>query len=125
MSEPVKKSLFKPDIRFWVVALCVIVFLVAIMLPQVIPQIALYRPSQPANACINNLRQIDAAAQQFALEYHKTNGEAINYPTDLTPYFKNGRIPPCPSGGTYSIKKVGDAPICSLGINVTPAHVLP
>jgi hypothetical protein len=80
------------------------------------------------NACIHNLQQIDAAANQFALEHRLTNGDAINYPNDLTPYIKlndEGKIPPCPSGGIYSIKKVGDTPTCSLGTTVTPAHVLP
>ena len=86
------------------------------------------RSTSANNACVNNLRQIDAAAQEFALEHSKTNGEAINYPDDLTPYIKlnrDGKIPPCPSGGIYSIKKVGVVPTCSLGTNVTPAHVLP
>jgi hypothetical protein len=62
------------------------------------------------------------------LEKGKTNGEAINYPDDLTPYIKlnkYSKIPPCPKGGVYSIKKVGDVPTCSLGTTVTPAHVLP
>ncbi len=82
----------------------------------------------PSNACINNLRQVDAAADQFAWEHGKTNGDAINFPNDLTPYIKlnsQGKIPGCPSGGIYSIKKVGDTPTCSLGTTVTPAHVLP
>jgi hypothetical protein len=81
-----------------------------------------------ANDCINRLRQIDAAANEFALEKGKTKGEAINYPDDLTPYIKldsAGEIPPCPSGGIYTIKKVNDKPTCSLGTTVTPAHVLP
>jgi hypothetical protein len=84
--------------------------------------------TSPANACINNLRQIDAAACEFALEKGKTNGQPINFPDDLTPYIKlnkYGKIPPCPSGGTYSIKRVGDKPTCSLSTTVTPAHVLP
>jgi hypothetical protein len=83
--------------------------------------------NSPANACINNMRQIDGAANQFALEHHKTNGEAINFPSDLMPYIKlnsAGSIPPCPAGGIYSIKKVGDKPTCSLGSTVTPAHIL-
>ncbi len=56
---------------------------------------------------------------------HKTNGEAINYPNDLTPYLPLGRILSCPKGGVYTVKKVGDVPTCSLGATVTPAHVLP
>jgi hypothetical protein len=81
----------------------------------------------PANACINNMRQIDAAAYQFALENHLTNGDRINFPNDLMPYlghWNDGKIPPCPSGGVYTLKKVGDLPTCSLGTNITPAHVL-
>ena len=84
--------------------------------------------TSPANACINNLRQIDAAANQFALENHLTNGDRINFPNDLTPYIKlnsAGKISGCPQGGVYHISKVGDSPTCSLGTTVTPAHVLP
>jgi hypothetical protein len=85
-------------------------------------------PGWNANACINNLRQIDAAANQFTLEHHLTNGDAINYPNDLTPYIKlnsAGKIPGCPNGGVYHISKIGETPTCSLGTSVTPAHVLP
>jgi hypothetical protein len=93
-----------------------------------LPKFIKARSTSAMNPCINNLRQIDAAANEFALEHSKTNGEAINYPDDLTPYIKlnkDGKIPPCPQGGIYSIKKVGDTPTCSLGTTVTPAHVLP
>ena len=84
--------------------------------------------TSPTNACINNLRQIDAAANQFALENHLTNGSPINFPDDLTPYIKlnrAGKIPGCPQGGGYRISTVGDSPTCTLGTTVTPAHVLP
>jgi len=82
----------------------------------------------PAGVCINNLRQIDTAANQFSQEHHLTNGAPINFPNDLTPYIKlnsAGKIRGCPQGGIYSIKKVGDSPTCSIGTTVTPAHVLP
>ena len=80
------------------------------------------------NACINNLRQIDAAANQFALEHNLTNGSPINFPSDLTPYIKlnkDGKIPQCPQGGVYHLTRVGEPPTCSLSTTVTPAHVLP
>jgi len=79
-------------------------------------------------SCINNLRQIDAAANQFALEHQLTNGTPISFPNDLTPYIKlngAGKIPGCPQGGIYTLKKVSDVPTCSLGTTGTPAHVLP
>jgi hypothetical protein len=84
------------------------------------------RSTSAVNACSNNLRQIDAAAMQFALDHNLTNGAPINFPNDLTPYIKlnsTGKIPGCPQGGIYSIKRVGDTPTCSLGTNVIPAHI--
>jgi len=92
-----------------------------------LPNFIKTRATSCCNACVNNLRQIDAAANQFALETSKTNGEAIHFPNDLTPYIKlnsAGSIPPCPQGGTYHITKVGETPTCSLGTTVTPTHVL-
>jgi len=82
----------------------------------------------PVGICRNNLRQIDSAANQFALEHHLTKGDSINFPNDLTPYIKlnsAGKIPGCPQGGIYTLKKVGNSPTCSLGSTVTPAHGLP
>lgn len=104
------------------------VFVIPLMMAIAIPNFVKARTMSQANACLNNLRQIDAAANEFALEHAKTNGEAINFPADLTPYIKlnrQGQIPSCPAGGTYSIKQVGSIPACSLGTNVTPAHILP
>ena len=74
-----------------------------------------------ANTCINNLRQIDAAKQQWALEKEKS---ATDVPTaeDLLPYFKDGIFPVCPDGGTYSINAVGDLPACSIQGHVLPAQ---
>jgi thiol:disulfide interchange protein len=86
------------------------------------------RSTSAFNACINNLRQIDAAANQFALDHNLTNGLPINFPNDLTPYIKlnnAGKIHGCPQGGIYHVSKVGETPTCSLGTTVTPAHVLP
>ena len=71
------------------------------------------------NACINNLRQIDAAKNEWALENNKTDG-AVPTGEDLLPYFKDGIFPVCPSGGTYTINAVGEPPTCSV-----PGHVLP
>ena len=124
MSESEKKSNWTFGFPGIFISAC----LIALFIWLSIPNFSFTRYSSPANACINNLRQIDAAACEFALEKGKTNGEAINYPNDLTPYIKlnkDGKIPPCPQGGVYSIKKVGDTPTCSLSNTIVPAHILP
>jgi DNA repair ATPase RecN len=72
--------------------------------------------------CLNHLRQIDAAKNQWALENNKS-ATAVPTATDLAPYIKldaNGNIPGCPVGGTYTIGAVGVNPTCSI-----PGHVLP
>ena len=69
------------------------------------------------NACINNLRQIDAAKQQWALVNNKTD-EAVPTALDLLPYLKGGVLPVCPSGGTYTINAVGLPPACSVSGHV-------
>jgi type II secretory pathway pseudopilin PulG len=95
-----------------------------------IPNFVRARASSQASACINNLRQIDAACNQFALENHKTAGYTYTYPDDLTPYIKLnavGSVPPCPAGGSYSVAALGTLPqeTCNLGNTVTPGHYLP
>ena len=65
------------------------------------------------NTCINNLRQLDAAKQQWALEKGKS-GEDIPRPQDLLPYLKDGVFPACPDGGRYVIHSVDELPTCSV-----------
>ena len=77
-----------------------------------IPNFQKARTTSMHNACINNLRQIDAAKQEWALEKGQGMG-AVPTANDLTPYFKNGKFPVCPSGGTYTIGAVSNAPSCS------------
>ena len=124
MIEPQKKSNHAFGFREMIILVCLVGFLAWAAIPRFIKS----RATSCSNACINNLRQIDAAANQFAMERHLTNGDAINFPDDLTPYIKlnsEGKIPGCPDKGIYTLKKIGNAPTCSVGTTETPAHVLP
>jgi hypothetical protein len=117
-----------PRWRFGFLGIIVLVCIIGFFVWAATPNFINRNRTSLKYICINNLRQIDAAAREFAFEHNKTNGDVINFPNDLTPYMKlneYGKIPSCPSGGTYSIKKVGDKPTCSLGTNVIPWHVLP
>jgi len=77
--------------------------------------------TQAANtsACINNLRQLVDAKQQWALDKSKTTTD-VPTAQDLLPYLKDGVFPVCPEGGTYTINAVGEAPGCTI-----PGHTLP
>ncbi len=69
------------------------------------------------NACINNLRRIDGAKQQWALEKNKPVA-AVPTVKDLLPYLKGGVFPACPDGGIYSINSVDALPTCSVAGHV-------
>ena len=112
---------------FTLVEIMIVVAIIGLLAAIAIPNFVKARATSQANACINNLRQIDAAANQFALEQKKTTGAAITFPADLTPYIKlnsHSSIPGCPASGTYADATVGATPACSLGSTVTPAHTL-
>ena len=74
-------------------------------------------PSTPvhaaANACLNCLRLIDGAKQQWALENKKTE-DAIPTTQDITPFIKGNIFPICPDGGKYTIGAVNELPTCSI-----------
>jgi prepilin-type N-terminal cleavage/methylation domain-containing protein len=113
---------------FTLVEIMIVVAIIGLLAAIAIPNFVKARATSQQNACINNLRQIDAAANQFALETKLTTGAAINYPGDLTPYIKmnaNGDIPPCPAGGTYADATVGNTPTCTLSTLTSQPHILP
>lgn len=91
---------------------------IPIMLAIAIPNFVKARDTAMQNACINNLRQIEGAKQQWALENNK---KADDVPTaqDLKPFLGNGVFPACPAGGKYAIGSVSNMPTCSI-----PGHQL-
>lgn len=77
------------------------------------------KTTHKANVCANNLQQIESAKYQWALANKKMTGAVPTW-DDLRPYLKNGEIPQCPSGGSYTLNPVGKSAECSI-----PGHVLP
>ena len=113
---------------FTLVEIMIVVAIIGLLAAIAIPNFVKARATSQMNACINNLRQIDAAANEFALEKGQKTDDAIAMNTDLTPYIKLNSanlIPPCPAGGTYTCNQVGHNPICSLSNLTSSPHVLP
>ena len=113
---------------FTLVEIMIVVAIIGLLAAIAIPNFVKARATSQMNACINNLRQIDAAANQFALEKGKKTGDAITYPDDLTPYIKMNSassIPICPAQGTYNIGAVGNTPTCTLSSLTDNPHILP
>jgi prepilin-type N-terminal cleavage/methylation domain-containing protein len=112
---------------FTLVEIMIVMAIIGLLAGIAIPNYVKARATSQATSCINNLRQIDSAANQYALEQHKRTGQYIAYPEDLTPYIRlnaSSSIPCCPAGGIYTCGTVGNAPVCDLSTTTTPSHVL-
>ena len=115
---------------FTLVEIMIVVAIIGLLATIAIANFMYVRSTAQANACINNMHQIDGAITEWALEKGKKTGDpAPSLITDLTPYIKlnsSGSIPSCPAGGSYIIDTVGAIPqiSCSLSSSVNPPHVL-
>ena len=116
---------------FTLVEIMIVVAIIGLLAAIAIPNFIRARATSQANACINNLRQIDAAINEWALENGQHSGSSVSagFPTNVMAYIKlnsAGSLPPCPAGGTYQTTTVGATPQvnCTLS-SLTPGHFLP
>lgn len=91
-----------------------LVIVAAITLPAFIRA----RTTPAMNACVNNLRQLDGAKEQWRLENHKSTNDVATW-EDVLPYLRQKLA--CPQGGAYILGRVAEPPRCSFG----GTHTLP
>jgi len=112
---------------FTLVEIMIVVAIIGMLAAIAIPNYVRARANSQASACINNLRQIDAAVNQWALENKKVSTSVVTL-DDVKPYIKLNSvsaIPGCPANGTYNTSTVAASPTCTLSVGVTPVHQLP
>jgi prepilin-type N-terminal cleavage/methylation domain-containing protein len=120
---------------FTLVEIMIVVAIIGLLAAIAIPNFIRARTKSQQNACINNLRQLDGAVQQWALENKKASSDS---PTangsDIQPYLGRGAagsLPSCPAGSStnftenYTLATVADAPICHVGSALPLKHELP
>jgi prepilin-type N-terminal cleavage/methylation domain-containing protein len=119
---------------FTLVEIMIVVAIIGLLAAIAIPNFIKARTTAQTNACINNLRQIDAAIQQFALETHLAPGAQVLVTDPIGQYLGrgagatiNGVIGTpnsinCPAGGQYVSTTDDVAPTCT---KAALGHVLP
>jgi len=124
---------------FTLVEIMIVVAIIGLLAAIAIPNFLRARSTAEQNACINNLRQIDGAIQQWALETGQTASATVSA-AEIQPYLGRGtagQLPYCPLDSThsfsrsYSLTTAANPPTCNLGgKGTTPyedgyEHVLP
>lgn len=110
---------------FTLVEIMIVVAIIGLLAAIAIPNFMKARATAQQNACINNLRQIDGAINEWALESGQSNGSGVPSVATVSAYIKlnsNNGVPGCPAGGAYATTTVGANPqvSCSLSTLSTP-----
>jgi prepilin-type N-terminal cleavage/methylation domain-containing protein len=110
---------------FTLVEIMIVVLIIGILLAIAIPNFVSARESGRARACVANLKQIDSAKQQAAIDNKIANTDATTFTASAagTGNYElvgaNGtylrKAPACPSSGTYTIGAINASPLCSVG----------
>ena len=113
---------------FTLVEIMIVVLIIGILLAIAVPNFIRAREQSRAKACSANLKQIDSAVQQYAMDNKLAIGATAPVYTTLAPaagaaatstnYLKS--LPACPSSGAYSQATIDVSPTCSASSTTYP-----
>lgn len=95
---------------FTLVEVMIVVSIIAMMLAIATPSFVKTRDTARTNACLSNLKAVDGAKMQWAMESRKTDGDTVAW-IDIAPSYMKASVT-CPWGFAYTLQPIGTPPYC-------------
>lgn len=95
-------------------AVFMVIAVVGLLAAIAFPSFMKARETSQLNCCVNNMRMLEAAKEQVAVERNYKPGDSVSE-QDISQFLKNGFTSLlCPKCGHYTINPVGQDPACSV-----------
>ena len=116
---------------FTLVEIMIVVAIIGLLAAIAVPSFLKARESARRTACINNMRQVEAGKDQYALEYGGEGSFVMNH-SDVAIYLKDTNKVFCPLflkasryfSSNYSVNAISNPPTCKNSVGAEQNHDL-
>jgi prepilin-type N-terminal cleavage/methylation domain-containing protein len=106
---------------FTLIEIMIVILIIGMLLAIAIPNFMSARENSRAKACVDNLKQIDTAKQQWLMDNKASSIASETWSSGSLSDSENlvgtyiREQPVCPAGGTYTTQNATTLPTCSVG----------
>src|SRR5437016_3738650 len=100
---------------FTLVEIMVVMAIMASILAIALPSFARARDRSVARACQHNLKEILCAKERWAMDNNRGPLDTPSMTELAVPGVYMKGTPLCPSGGKYTVGRLDEMPLCSIG----------